>query len=46
MVVFVEDGGHGYYTATVARQIYESYFSTNEEIEEDRTAKPYTGQAN
>ena len=46
VVVFVEDGGHGYYTATVAREIFESYFGTNEEIEEDRTAKPYTGQNN
>ena len=46
VVVFVENGGHGYYTATVARAIFESYFGTNEEIEEDRTAKPYTGQKN
>lgn len=46
VVVFVENGGHGYYTATVAKEIFESYFGTNEEIEEDRTAKPYTGQAN
>lgn len=46
VVVTVENGGHGYPTATVARAIFESYFGTNEEIEEDRTAKPYTGQAN
>lgn len=46
VVVFVENGGHGYYTATVARAIFESYFGTNEEIEEDRTAKPYTGKVN
>ena len=46
VVVFVEDGGHGYYTATVARQIFESYFGTNEEIEEDRTAKPLVSQIN
>lgn len=46
VVVFVEDGGHGYYTATVARAVFESYFGTNEVIEEDRTAKPYTGQTN
>ena len=46
VVVFVENGGHGYYSATVARAILESYFGTNEEIEEDRTAKPYTGQNN
>lgn len=46
VVVFVENGGHGYYTATVARAILESYFGTNEDIKEDRTAKPYTGQNN
>ena len=46
VVVFVENGGHGYYTATVARGIFESYFGTNEDIKEDRTAKPYTGQNN
>lgn len=46
VVVFVENGGHGYYTATVAREIFESYFGTNEDIKEDRTAKPYTGQNN
>ncbi|MBO5413219.1 MAG: penicillin-binding protein 2, partial [Clostridia bacterium] len=46
VVVTVENGGHGYPTATVARAIFESYFGTNEEIEEDRTAKPYTGQNN
>lgn len=46
VVVFVENGGHGYYTATVARAIFESYFGTNEDIKEDRTAKPYTGQDN
>mgnify|MGYP001072184263 FL=1 len=46
VVVFVENGGHGYYTATVAREIFESYFGTNEGIKEDRTAKPYTGQNN
>lgn len=46
VVVFVENGGHGYYTANVAKDIFESYFGTNEKIEEDRTAKPYTGQTN
>lgn len=46
VVVTVENGGHGYPTATVARAIFESYFGTNEEIEEDRTAKPYTEQVN
>lgn len=46
VVVFVENGGHGYYTATTARAIFESYFGTNEEIEEDRIAKPLVSQTN
>jgi len=46
VVVFVENGGHGYYTASVARAIFESYFGSIEGIEEDRTVKPYTGQVN
>lgn len=46
VVVFVENGGHGYYIANVARAVFESYFGTTEEIKEDRTAKPYTGQVN
>ena len=45
-MVFVENGGHGYYTANVARAIFESYFGTNEEIVEDKTAIPYTEQSN
>lgn len=40
-VIFVENGGHGYYTANVAKAVFEIYFGTNEKIEEDRTAKPY-----
>lgn len=40
-VIFVENGGHGYYTGNVAKAIFEIYFGTNEKIEEDRTAKPY-----
>lgn len=46
VVVFVENGGHGYYTANVARAIFERYFGTNEEIEENNEALPYTEQAN
>ncbi len=46
VVVFVENGGHGYYIANVAKAIFESYFGSTEEIIEDRTAKPYTSQAN
>lgn len=46
VVIFVENGGHGYYIANVAKAIFESYFGSTEEIIEDRTAKPYTSQAN
>ncbi len=46
VVVFVENGGHGYYIANVAKAIFESYFGSTKEIIEDRTAKPYTSQAN
>lgn len=46
VVVFVENGGHGYYTANVARAVFEKYFGTNEEIVEDKTALPYTSQTN
>lgn len=46
VIVFVENGGHGYYIANVAKAIFESYFGSTEEIIEDRTAKPYTSQAN
>ena len=45
VVVFVENGGHGYYTANVAKAIFEKYFGTTE-IEEDKTAVPYTQQTN
>ena len=41
VVVFVENGAHGYYTAEVTKEIMEAYFGLNEEIEEDKTAKPY-----
>lgn len=46
VVVFVENGGHGYYIANVAKSIFESYFGITEEIVEDRTAKSYTSQNN
>lgn len=45
-VIFVENGGHGYYIANVAKAIFESYFGTTEEIIEDRTALPYTAKDN
>jgi len=41
IVVFVENGSHGYYSAEVAREILEAYFGLNEEIEDDKTAEPY-----
>lgn len=46
VVVFVENGGHGYYTANVAKAIFESYFENTQEVEEDRTAKPLVSQTN
>lgn len=42
VVVLVENGAHGYYTAEVTKEIMEAYFGLNEEIVEDKTAKPYT----
>lgn len=44
VVVMVENGGHGYYTAEVAKEIISEYFGmniTNEEIKEDNTAESY-----
>ena len=42
VVVLVENGAHGYYSAEVTKEIMEAYFGLNEEIVEDKTAKPYT----
>lgn len=43
VVVMVENGGHGYYTAEVARDIMAQYFGMNANtIYEDLTAKSYT----
>ena len=42
IVVMVENGGHGNYTAEVVRDIMEEYFGMNtQNIEEDMTAIPY-----
>lgn len=41
VVVFIENGEHGSYSAEVTRDIMEAYFGLNENIEEDKTAKPY-----
>lgn len=43
IVVMVENGGHGNYTAEVVRNIMQEYFGMNTQtVEEDMTAKPYT----
>lgn len=43
VVVMVENGGHGNYTAEVARDIIAEYFGMNANgVEEDMTAIPYT----
>jgi len=41
IVVFVENGSHGYYSAEVTKEIMEAYFGLNENLDEDKTAKPY-----
>ncbi len=41
VVVFVENGSHGYYTAEVTKEIMEAYFGLNDEIDENKTVKPY-----
>lgn len=46
VVVMVENGSHGYYSAYIARDVIEQYFKLGEIIEEDRTALPYTEQQN
>ena len=43
IVVMVENGGHGNYTAEVVRDIMQEYFGMNtEDVYEDMTARPYT----
>ena len=43
IVVMVENGGHGNYTAEVVRDIMEEYFGMNtQNIEENMSATPYT----
>ena len=42
IVVMVENGGHGNYTAEVVRDIMEEYFGMNTQtVQEDMSAKPY-----
>lgn len=43
VVVFVENGGHGNYTAEAVRDIMAQYFGMNtNQVQEDMTAVPYT----
>ncbi len=46
IVVMVENGAHGSYTAEVTKEIIQEYFNLKEETNEDVTAKPYTEQQN
>ena len=46
VVVMVENGSHGYYTAHVAKEVIEEHFRANKNVEENRTAVPYTEQQN
>lgn len=46
IVVMVENGSHGSYTAEVVRDIVEEHFKLKDRVEEDVTAKPYTEQQN
>lgn len=41
VVVFVENGSHGYYSAEVTKEIMEAYFGLNTELQENKTVKPY-----
>ena len=43
VVVLVENGTHGYYTAEVVRDILEAYFGLNQDIEENKEVVSYTG---
>ena len=46
IVVMVENGLHGSYTAEVVRDIVEEHFKLKEQVTEDVTAKSYTEQPN
>ena len=43
VVVFVENGSHGYYSAEVTKEILEAYFGLNEVINENKEVLPYVG---
>lgn len=46
IVVMVENGSHGSYTAEVTKEIIEQHFKLKEEAKENVTAVPYTEQQN
>lgn len=47
VVILVENGGHGGYTAEAARDVMAQYFGMNaNQVTEDVTAKPYTQMQN
>ena len=46
IVVMVENGAHGSYTAHVVKDIVEEHFRLKKETKEDVEAKPYTEQQN
>lgn len=46
IVVMVENGSHGSYTAEVTKEIIEQHFKLKEEAKENVTAMPYTEQQN
>jgi len=46
IVVLVENGAHGYYTAEIAKEILGVYFGLNTEIKENREAIPLLEMAN
>ncbi len=46
IVVMVENGSHGSYTAEVVRDIVAEHFKLKENVDEDVTAKPYIEQVN
>ena len=41
VVVFVENGSHGYYSAEVTKEIMTAYFGLNEEIKEENKVESY-----
>ena len=46
VVVMIENGAHGYYTAHVAKEVIEAHYKLTQNIEEDRVAISYEEQEN